>query len=457
MQHLELAYQAWQAAAPLRHARTRFKNYTYGRQWLDPVKTPEGQTVSEGEYAEQTGARPLTNNMIRQLVKCITGNFRASLKEQTSEKSEIEIRNCIDELDCRMLEEFLISGCAIQRVVTEHRIAGTGVWIDNVSPDRFFANRFTDPRGSDIELVGMLHDYSLRETIMRFAADNPEKARQISETYSADPPISFVSSPLATQFHSAAPGRCRVIELWTLESRNLAKVHDTASGAMFLIPADEIKNAMQINAHRRRRGIEPLSISPRTSARWHCRMYAPSGLLLDEFDSPYAHGLHPFAVKFYPLTDGEVHSFVEDIVDQQRYVNRLITLIDHIMSTSAKGALLFPTDSKPETLTWQQLSNLWSRPGAVIPVRSNAAAQMPQQVVSPSEPSGAYRLLDLELQLLQQVSGVNNALQGRLESRATSAALFEQQVQSSSVAILDILESFNEFRLRRNHLANTCS
>lgn len=453
MQHLELAFQAWEAAAPLRHARSRFKNYTYGRQWLDPMKTPEGKTVSEGEYAELNGARPLTNNMIRQLVKCITGNFRASLKEeQNGEKSQTEIRNCIDELDCRMLEEFLISGCAIQRVVTEHRIAGTGVWVDNVSPARFFANRFTDPRGSDIELIGMLHDYSLRETIMRFAADNPEKARRITETYSTDTAAGFTPPLLETQFHTAAPGRCRVIELWTLESRNLAKIHDTASGAMFMIPADEIQSAQKINARRQQQGIGTLTINPRITARWHCRMFAPSGLLLDEFDSPYAHGLHPFAVKFYPLTDGEVHSFVEDIVDQQRYVNRLITLIDHIMSISAKGALLFPTDSKPDTLTWQQLSRLWSQPGAVIPVRSNAAAQMPQQIVSPAEPSGAYHLLDLELQLLQQVSGVNNALQGRLESRATSAALFEQQVQSSSVAILDILESFNEFRRRRNLL-----
>lgn len=457
MQHLELAFQAWNACAPLREARARFKNYTYGRQWLDPVTTPEGTTLTEGELAANAGARPLTNNMIRQLVKCITGNFRSSLKtaSENNPPTETARRNCLDELDCRMLEEFLISGCAIQRVVCEHRIGGTGVWVDNISPARFFVNRFTDPRGSDIELVGMLHDYSLRETLMRFACNDAAKARRITETYGNN--AASATSPLSiTDFHTSAPGRCRVIEMWTLESRNMVKVHDPSNGSIFLIPASEAEKARSINLTRNKNNIAPLEMQQRISARWHCRFMTPCGMVLDEFDSPYAHGLHPFAVKFYPLTDGEVHSFVEDIVDQQRYVNRLITLIDHIMSTSAKGALLFPTDSKPDSLSWQQLSTLWSKPGAVIPVRSNQSAQMPQQIISGSEPAGAYRLLDLELQLLQQVSGVNNALQGRLESGATSAALFRQQVESSSVAILDILESFNEFRQRRNALIKNC-
>lgn len=457
MQHLELAYEAWNACAPMRDARTRFKNYTYGRQWLDPVATADGITMTEGDMATRAGARPLTNNMIRQLVKCITGNFRSNLKSaaENNEPDDVAKRNCLDELDCRMLEEFLISGCAIQRVVCEHRIGGTGVWVDNVSPARFFVNRFTDPRCGDIELVGMLHDYSLRETVMRFAGNNSIKAQQIAEAYGNSDAI--CSGSLAgTDFYTAEPGRCRVIEMWTLESRNMLKIHDPENGSVFLVPANEKEAVSKINNARAKSDRMPLEPEQRISARWHCRFLTPGGMVLDEFDSPYAHGLHPFAVKFYPLTDGEVHSFVEDVVDQQRYVNRLITLIDHIMSTSAKGVLLFPTDSKPETLSWQQLSTLWSKPGAVIPVRSNQTAQMPQQIISGSEPAGAYRLLDLELQLLQQVSGVNNALQGRLESGATSAALFRQQVESSSVAILDLLESFNEFRSRRDKLIKNC-
>ena len=63
--------------------------------------------------------------------------------------------------------------------------------------------------------------------------------------------------------------------------------------------------------------------------------------IISQYDSSYRHRSHPFVFKLYPLTDGEVHSMVEDVIDQQKYVNRLITLVDHIMGASAKGALLY--------------------------------------------------------------------------------------------------------------------
>ncbi len=56
-------------------ARTalRLKRYTYGDQWSDPVRLPSGLTVSEGEAAGNGGERPMTNNLIRQLVKSVVG------------------------------------------------------------------------------------------------------------------------------------------------------------------------------------------------------------------------------------------------------------------------------------------------------------------------------------------------------------------------------------------------
>ena len=43
--------------------------------------------------------------------------------------------------------------------------------------------------------------------------------------------------------------------------------------------------------------------------------------------------------KAYPFIDGEIHSFVADVIDQQRYTNRLITLNDWVIRASAKGVL----------------------------------------------------------------------------------------------------------------------
>ncbi len=55
--------------------------------------------------------------------------FRYNLTQQERDAATERLRevNQLDELDARMLEEFLISGCAIQRVVYEKRFEGTDV------------------------------------------------------------------------------------------------------------------------------------------------------------------------------------------------------------------------------------------------------------------------------------------------------------------------------------------
>ena len=190
MTYLSLALEAWRDGYALRRRRQRYKRYTYGDQWSDPATAADGSAVTEGDLASHNGQQPLTNNLIRQLVKCVIGNFRGSMTAPAPvPAAETAARNALDELDARMLEEFLISGCAIQRVTVEKRMAGEGVWVDNVSPASFFINRFTDPRGLDIELVGMLHSLSFREVMMRYGTD-ASRAALIKAEYSGADPLS---------------------------------------------------------------------------------------------------------------------------------------------------------------------------------------------------------------------------------------------------------------------------
>lgn len=457
MNYIEMALSAWRDGELLRQRRHRYKDYTYGRQWSDPAHEPGAQSMTEGEMAASIGFRPHTNNLIRQLVKCVVGNFRNALAEHdpaaeiASIDPEILRRNSLTELDCRMLEEFLISGCAIQRIVAETRPEGEGIWIDNVSPDSFLINRFTDPRGLDIELVGMLHSMSLREAIMRFAPSDPERQTHLRKQYSAYAvmqPAVRIGDSVSHQFFNAEQGRCRVIELWTLESRAIMKCHDHASGHYFEAPAARYPELEQESLRRSRESLPPLRLRHSLTLRWHCRYLAPWGEILAEYDSPYAHGQHPFSVKFYPLIDGEVHSLVEDIIDQQRFVNRLITLIDHIMSTSAKGALLVPTDALTPGMTMEELGRLWAKPNSIIPFRPGKAEI--HQVVSAGDSAGAYQLLNLQMDLFKQISGVSGALQGLAVTGTHTAAHYDTQAQHSAIAILDLLQSFHAFRSSRN-------
>ncbi len=413
----DYAHNCWLHMAPFRANRERLKRFTYGRQWEELVPEGEGDTlITEGEAARRAGRRPLTNNLLRSLVKSIVGRFRHNNSSRAIPDNLLDIHrsNTLDELDARALEEFLISGCAVQRVVTENRFDGRRVWIDNVIPSRFFCNRYLDPRGCDIRLVGMLHDMSSQEIHLRFSHGSRRRAAELQQIFSRTAPFRPVSSLAAldpdcevTWEHTGDPSLFRVIEVWTFE-------------------------------HIRHHG-----------AGWYCRFFAPDGTLIDETRSPFPHRSHPFVVTLYPLTDGEVHPFIEDVIDQQRHINRLVTTIDQILNNSAKGVLLFPTDALDGNTSIEEAAELWNKPSAVIPVNPRART-MPREIISSGRSDGAAALLDIEFRLFRQISGVSQAMQGETPTGHVSASLYDTQVANSTVALMDIFATFDTFRTARD-------
>ncbi len=447
-QLLATAYRAWQNAESLRTRRSRYKQYTYGEQWNDPVEDENGRMISEGELARRSGKRPMTNNLIRQLVKCVVGRFRNTINELDNTNQQLHKiyeQNNLNELDSRMLEEFLISGCAIQRINAGNN--GNNVWIENVNPARFFVNDFKDPRGWDIELIGMLHDMSIAEVIMRFSCGDRAKAKALRQIY-ANKELS-----LGGDFFKAATNRCRVIEMWTLECDEMLLCHDRQNGEIFKTNLSNEAGINQENINRKKGNQQPIDYRWHIDSHWQCRYFAPDGTILDSFSSPYRHGSHPFVIKFYPLIDGEVHSFVEDVIDQQRYVNRLIVMIDHIMSTSAKGALLFPANQRHESTSWEQIATQWAKSDGIIPYNPSSGVPGPQQIAANNTNIGAFELLQLEMKLFEDVSGVSNALMGKNISATTGSVLYESQIKNATIALADIFETFNHFRSERDKKA----
>lgn len=444
-QLLATAYRAWQNAETLRIRRNRYKQYTYGNQWNDPVADENGHTITEGELARRSGKRPMTNNLIRQLVKCVVGRFRNSINESNNTNEQLlkfyELNN-LNELDSRLLEEFLISGCAIQ-----HATANNGnVWIENVNPARFFVNDYKDPRGWDIELSGMLHDMSIAEVIMRFSGGDRVKAKILRQIYSNK------DMALGSDFFKAPANRCRVIEVWTLECDETLLCHDTDKGELFMTDMSNNASIDNENLNRKKRNQRPINTRWHINTHWQCYYLSPDGTVLDSFSSPYPHGSHPFVIKLYPFIDGEVHSFVEDVIDQQRYINRLIVMIDHIMSTSAKGALLFPANQRHESTSWEQIASQWAKSDGIIPYNPSSGMPGPQQIAANNTNIGAFELLQLEMKLFEDVSGVSNALMGKNVSATTGSALYESQIKNATIALADIFETFNHFRKERDKI-----
>lgn len=452
---LAAAHRAWNALEPFRANRRRCMRFTYGDQWSDPCPDLVSLGIAnEGERARAKGHRPMTNNLIRRLVRCIVGRFRMQLDEapaRSGVEAEIADINELDELDSRTLEEFIISGCAIQKVVSECRPYGSGVWVDYVTPDRFFFSAIADPRCRDVELLGMLHDMSLVEVTKRWGGNSPERINEIARIYADGASASFPSiiSTSDTGFYSSPQGRCRVIEVWTLETSDHIFCHDPEVGTIAEVEQKQTDELSRLNSERKKQGRRQLHTSVRNSVCWRCRWMAPDGSVLGERVAD----IHPFVLKLYPLTDGAVHSLVEDVIDQQIYINRLITLADHVMGSSAKGALLFPLAQKIPGAEWTDIARRWAAPDGVIPIVGAPGVPEPRQVAGNGADGGARELLQIQMRMFEDVSGVSNALMGRSTSGGNAGVdRYEAEVKNATISILDILRTFDNFRLRRDRL-----
>jgi hypothetical protein len=454
---LKVAMQAWESLEMLRQRRRRLKGFAYGRQWCDMVRDSQGRVMSEEQYLIENGRVPITNNLIRQLVKSIVGRYRymaakadgEELAQMLSRRSEAGVRS-LDDYDARALEEFLISGCVVQRISDE---VGHGAGVENVSPERIFLHRLDGSSAGGNRLIGVLHDMPLTTMLQRFGDGTVERHEAIKRLYAgkvgAMRPLGGESASIVFSEPSQV-GCCRVIEVWEYLPSELLRCHDRRSAEYFVEDySDEVMARLETENNRRRKIGEPsvdhyLDITE----SWRCSWLAPSGEVLSRY---WATGKesHPFVTRFYPLIDGEVHSMVEDVVDQQKYVNRLISLLDSVIASSAKGVLLYPTDQLPEGFTWRDMRRIWSNPSGVLPFKRTSKTVMPHQVHSSGSSSGASEMLRLQLELFDEISGTTGALRGK-SSHATGAEMLHTELENGTISMLDMLASFRAFIDERN-------
>ena len=478
------AQKAWEEIDPFRHKRKRNRNYTYGKQWNDLIKLPDGRVMSEEEYIRQQGKVPLKNNLIRQMVKSVLGQFRNNQTQPVCVARDREEQNLgelmsaavqyayqhnrLQELDSRTMEEFLISGICFQKIGYGFRRGKSDVWVDEVNPNRIFFNAMEDSRHWDCTLIGELHDMPIAEVISRFSFGSRERAVQLRHIYteSDNDTVRHNFENLTTRaidrldfYMPSSPELCRVIEVWKLESQEVLNCHDFRSGEYYNLPVSEAEAVEKENKARRQaarqagipdEAVALIETEWGVTQTWRYRFFSPLGDLLDEGDTPYWHGEHPYVFKLYPLIDGEVHAFVEDVIDQQRYINRLITMIDFIMGSSAKGVLLFPEDQIPDGMTIDDIADEWTKYNGIILFRPRPGSPMPQQIAVNATQVGAYEMLSLQMRLFEDISGVHGAMQGKAAPAGTPSSLYSQQIQYSSTNLLDLFESFKTFREDRD-------
>lgn len=445
----ERAMECFAALQPFRAERERCKRFTYGDQWIDMIEDG-GVRMSEESYIRSQGNIPLKNNLIRRLVRNVLGVFRNQMRvpgcvaRDPAERPQAATLNLLldynreinrlDELYARSMEEFLISGLVVHKKWFGVRSGYSECHTDLISPAKFFFDTSgRDFRGNDTSMVGEIHDLSFEELCASFAA-RPSDTSHLGRIYGVS--------------EGDRRAQCRVIEVWEKCRTMRLSCHDPLKGKWLRLPIEKEDVVKRLNSIRELHNQPGLKMRYVFDETWEYAFLSPDGRILKRGVSPYSHKKHPYVFKAYPFLDCEIHSFVGDIIDQQKLTNRLISMYDWILRASAKGVLLFPEGSLPDGVDINDVADEWSRFNGVIVFRPRAGVPLPQQVSSKVSDIGITQLLEIQMKMMEDISGVNGALQGKLDSTTMSGTLYNQQTRNSMSALADLLQSFDDFMLQ---------
>ncbi|MCM1369913.1 MAG: hypothetical protein NC204_06020 [Candidatus Amulumruptor caecigallinarius] len=436
--------------AGYRRERERNKQFTYGNQWSDVVDD-NGVLRREEDVIRGQGNLPLKNNLIRRLVRNVLGVYRnrwelpRCVARDAAERIQAVTMNKLlrynaqlnrlDELYARSMEEFLVGGLVVHKKWYGYREGFSDCRTDMVAPDKFFMDVSSrDFRGGDVSLIGELHDMTYGEAVAAFG-ENPVVAEHMRKQWGNRGFDGFESDRRD----------CQVVEVWHKAYEARYHCHDMQSGRMLVLKSpDDVEMIREKVAHGKR--CENLfKVTRCVEEVWRYACLTADGVVLASGESPYAHGRHPYVFKAYPFVDGEIHSFVNDIIDQQKLTNRLISMYDWILRASAKGVLLFPEGALPDGVDIADVAEEWSRFNGVIVYRPRTGVPLPQQVSSNSTDIGITGLLEIQMKMMEDISGVNGALQGKLDNNSMSGTLYNQQTQNSMTALADLMRTFDDF------------
>lgn len=471
--------------AEIRRKVNRNTRYVYGDQWGDIIDTPFGK-MTEAEYIRTQRVVPLTTNVIRKLINSALGIYYQMQQEPIAvarDKDESKYGemmtvmlqyvlqiNAFKEIDRRAFEEAMITGFYISRDNfswdNERERYDIDMHFESLS-NLFFNSNMKDIRMKDLDIIGFLRDYSIDELLGEFA-ESKEQAKQLEEIYSyvlhrneGHYNRDYLDNRTTQHkdfYGSDDPTKCRVIEVWSLEQKSRLKVHDRLTGEYYKAEEDEKDRFDQINAQRVKelgeaggKLKEALLIEYEFyfDRYWYYRYLTPRGYCIKEGETPYAHGSHPYTISAYPLVNGEVHPKVSDVIDQQRYINRLITQRDIANGISMKGLTVYDVNSlRNAGLTPKDMDEALSKPGSSIGLDLKNGV-MPQQIFTPPNVGGDMELTQMMLQMIGDIFGNSMATRGETPANGTPLGIYAIQAQQTSTNMADFIGWYHATNQRR--------
>jgi len=467
--------------------------YCNGDQWGDTIRVYKNgywQEMSERTYMERRNQTPMSNNIMVSILESITGLYAKQGTEPVCFARDNDSRQLSDMMSATMqcnwqttymqdllnhaIKDYLQGGQMFVRESWEDKeLEMPDAWTEQMEPDHMFFECGSDPRHNDLSLIGVLHDVSREDLYKKFA--RPEynltvsdldaifDLHQIDDTnygyeFNEEKALENLS------FDCSNKGRhyVRVIEVWTTETKARLQCFDpiatSGNNAYFRIDMDDAAMIAKLKSDNEKRkqqydemGVPEderayISSEPIADKYWYYTYMAPDGTILCQGETPYDYKSHPFTMKLYPYINGEIHPFMANVIDQQRYINRLIVMNDMAIRSSFKGFKMIPKNMLGGKSPEQFMEEAIEYDGWIFYTPDpRTPNQRPEIITSNAVNIGTNELLQIELNLIREVTNVSGALQGKTPSAGTSAARYAQESQNATTSLYTILSDMEVF------------
>lgn len=487
---------AWNNLSGVRETRARTMLYCTGDQWSDTIRVYKNgywQEMSERDYMERRNQTPMSNNIMVSILESITGLYAKQGTEPVCFARDNDSRQLSDIMSATMqcnwqttemqdllnhaIKDYLQGGQMFVRESWEDKeLEMPDAWTELMEPDHMFFECGSDPRHNDLSLIGVLHDVSREDLYQKFAREeygltikDLDTIFDLEDPYEHEGGYEFndekALANLSFDYTNKGRHYVRVIEVWTTETKPRLQCFDpiatSGNNAYFRIDLDDTAMIAKLRSdnNKRKQQYDEMGIPEDERAYikswevadkyWYYTYMAPDGTILCQGETPYDYKSHPFTMKLYPYINGEIHPFMANVIDQQRYINRLIVMNDMALRSSFKGFKMIPTTVLGGKSPGQFMEQAVEYDGYIFYTPKRTMPNVKPEIITSSAVNiGTNELLQIELNLIREVTNVSGALQGKTPSAGTSAARYAQESQNATTSLFTILSDMEVFTER---------
>lgn len=478
----------WSNLSDARKRANRTFDYYIGDQWSDTMTVEDKygtQTaVTEEQYILNNGRIPFVQNIMLQIGKNIVGQYESAPSKSIVQSRNREDQkrsdmlsgalqesldlNHVDIMEPRQLEAFINSGFILSKVGWEYwpEKDRPDVKITSVNYNNICFNAFSDPTGDGLNFICEIIDTDIESLISTFARNEADE-EAIRRMYpgNGDNNVRLTSSTAIgsgdeiknNDFSSPADiSKCRVYAIWEKRGEWRMREHDYLKGTL----KTTRRTAEQINIENLQRerycsdnGVqcEPtlhlIDFERRYEEYWYYKFITPNYACLAYGESPFEHQSHPYIITAHPLLNGRIWSFNETLIDSQRQVNRLLSLQDALLGGAAKNLTVIDAKAMEgehsddrETI----IDETGKINGVVVLDTGNQGdvSRVIKNFTGNSASLGIQDMVSSYINLILQISGVSQAIQGQRANSNTPSSLYAQEAQNSQINVLDIMTTF---------------